>query len=58
MKKQNTARGTTSLKVLLLAIGLAGLAQPSLANNGFGTSSPSGALLEKIEAPSYLYASG
>lgn len=54
MKKQNTAQGTTSLKVLLLAIGLAGLAQPSLANNGFGTAAPAGALLEKVEAPSYL----
>jgi predicted transglutaminase-like cysteine proteinase len=54
MKKQNTARGTTRLKVLLLAIGVAGLAQPSLANNGFGTSAPAGALLEKVDAPSYL----
>ncbi|MCZ8547901.1 transglutaminase-like cysteine peptidase [Mesorhizobium qingshengii] len=54
MKKQNTARGTTRLKVLLLAIGVAGLAQPSLANNGFGTAAPAGALLEKVQAPSYL----
>ena len=54
MNKQKTALGTTGLKVLLLAIGLAGLVQPSLANDDFDDAVPAEALLAKIQAPSYL----
>src|SRR6266404_3062728 len=52
MNKQKTALGTTGLKVLLLAIGLAGLVQPSLANDDFDDAVPAEALLAKIQAPS------
>ncbi len=52
MKQQQTALGR--LKVLLLAIGLASTAQPSLASDNFDKPVPGGAPLEQLRAPSYL----
>jgi predicted transglutaminase-like cysteine proteinase len=52
MKQQQTALGR--LKVLLLAIGLASTAQPSLASDNFDKPVPGGAPLEQLRASSYL----
>ena len=54
MKKERTALGATGLKVLLLAIGLTGLSQPTIANAISRDVAPTGALSEKVEAPSHL----
>lgn len=54
MKKEKIAPGTIGLKLLLLAIGLAGLPQPSLASSRFEDVASVGGLVEKVEAPRSL----
>lgn len=54
MKRQKTALGTTGLNVLLLAIGLAGPAQPSFASNDFDKAAAGGPVPQQLQTPSYL----
>ncbi|TIS60109.1 MAG: transglutaminase [Mesorhizobium sp.] len=51
MNEQKTAPGKTRIKVLLLAIGLAGLAQPAFANAAFRDDATAGAFPKKVHAP-------
>lgn len=52
MNKQKTAPAKTRIKMLLLAIGLAGLAQPASATDRAGIAAT--ALLEKVTVPTHL----
>ncbi|MER8463047.1 transglutaminase-like cysteine peptidase [Mesorhizobium sp. M1396] len=54
MKKENSALGKTGLKVLLLAIGLVGLAGPSFANAVSSDAAAPGAPLERVQTPPCL----
>ncbi|MER9580697.1 transglutaminase-like cysteine peptidase [Mesorhizobium sp. M0276] len=54
MKKENSALGKTGLKVLLLAIALAGLAGPSFANAISSDAAAQGAPLERVQTPPCL----
>lgn len=54
MKKEKSASGKTGLKVLLLAIGLVGLAGPSFANAVSSDVAAPGSALEKVQTPPCL----
>jgi len=54
MNKQKTAPATIRIKVLLLAIGLAGLAQPASATDSPRVGIAATTLLEKVAAPTHL----
>ncbi|TPK85384.1 transglutaminase-like cysteine peptidase [Mesorhizobium sp. B2-4-17] len=54
MKKQKNVPGTTRIKLLLLAAGLAGLVQPALAGQVFKGSLPWKPALETVQAPPCL----
>ena len=54
MKKEKSAPGKTGFKVLLLAIGLVGLAGPSFANAVSGEVAAAGTPLEKLQTPPCL----
>jgi predicted transglutaminase-like cysteine proteinase len=54
MKKQKSALGTTGLKLLLLAIGIMGLSQPSMASAVERDASSTTALSAKVEPPLIL----
>jgi predicted transglutaminase-like cysteine proteinase len=54
MKKEKAFLGQTRLKVLLLAIGLVGLAEPSFANAVSRDVGATATLLEKVQAPPCL----
>jgi len=54
MKKEKSASVTTGLKVLLLAIGLASLPLPSLANTLFKDVASTGGLIDKVQMPPCL----
>ncbi|MGT2467573.1 hypothetical protein ACVOMV_25935 (plasmid) [Mesorhizobium atlanticum] len=54
MNKQKHGWGAIALQVLLLAIGLVSLEQPSIAGTDFDGVTNTGAPLEKPRAPSYL----
>ncbi|TGQ63910.1 transglutaminase [Mesorhizobium sp. M00.F.Ca.ET.186.01.1.1] len=54
MKTQKNALGTTRLKLLLLAVGLAGAAQPALAGQVFSDAIPRKVSLETVHSPTSL----